>query len=703
MRQRGFTLVEMLVIAPIVILSIGAFIAAIVSMTGEVLSSRGANSLTYDVQDALNRIEQDVKLSTTFLAQTSIEFTASNPQGQGAVGSTDPFVNVGGSSQPVLILAALVPNGNPLVSGTGNLYLKDEPYDCSNATLYTTNRPLLMNIVYFIDDRGDADPANDTLWRRTIMPAEYANASLLCGGSSWYMPSCQPGYVSSFCKTQDMKLVEGITAEQFEVAYYSTASSTTASVVAVDTGSSSAQRAAALQGLQTVEVNLTASKQIAGRAVERTGSVRATRLATNATAIANIVNPDVAALSPVVTASVVDGSDVVFDWTVVQGAARYEIDYRINGGSWVSAATNLPATTRTYKVTAAVNNNTVEARVRAYNANSQASSYGTGSVQIPLWAPLQLRYAWRYYGTPYAIPSYTLTSDGMVVLKGLIRDGTNGEIAILPAKYRPTYGGLIFLSSSNGAGRVDIRQDGTVFASVYSSAVLTLDNIMFAGPTKAMTATSKLNSWVYFGAGSGNWADSAYNVNAQGRIFTAGLVANGSTSSPSMVSMPVGARPVEYHHIAQYPSTAAGYHVSIRHDNGAIDYKGGGNSFVSVVGTYYGSTRTTNANCTLGWCTLGLSNGWLAYGSVYTAPAYTKGSDGIVSLKGLVRAGALGTVAPTLPTGYCPSERLLFAAVSADTLARIDIVPTGGGACRVEANPASSTWLSLDNIHYVAE
>ena len=59
--QQGFTLIEMLVIAPIVVLAIGAFLTVIISMTGEVLASRGANTLTYNIQDALNRIDQDVK------------------------------------------------------------------------------------------------------------------------------------------------------------------------------------------------------------------------------------------------------------------------------------------------------------------------------------------------------------------------------------------------------------------------------------------------------------------------------------------------------------------------------------------------------------------------------------------------------------------------------------------------------------------
>lgn len=48
-QNRGFTLVEIMVISPIIILAIGAFIAMIITMTGEVLSSRAANMLAYDV------------------------------------------------------------------------------------------------------------------------------------------------------------------------------------------------------------------------------------------------------------------------------------------------------------------------------------------------------------------------------------------------------------------------------------------------------------------------------------------------------------------------------------------------------------------------------------------------------------------------------------------------------------------------------
>ena len=87
----GFTFVEIVVIAPIVILMIGAFIAAVVGMTASVLVSRAQNVLTYNVQDALNRIQQDVKLSTTFLAQSNINLSSTK---QGYDDGTAIFNNV---------------------------------------------------------------------------------------------------------------------------------------------------------------------------------------------------------------------------------------------------------------------------------------------------------------------------------------------------------------------------------------------------------------------------------------------------------------------------------------------------------------------------------------------------------------------------------------------------------------------------------
>ena len=65
-KTSGFTIVEMLVVAPMIVIIIGVLIAAMVSLTSSVVVSNAEGSATYDVQSALDQIEQDVRLSTSF-------------------------------------------------------------------------------------------------------------------------------------------------------------------------------------------------------------------------------------------------------------------------------------------------------------------------------------------------------------------------------------------------------------------------------------------------------------------------------------------------------------------------------------------------------------------------------------------------------------------------------------------------------------
>lgn len=62
-QQGGFTLVEILVIAPVVILVLAGMVGAIVLSTGSAMRSSARSQLQYEVLSALDRIEADVKLS----------------------------------------------------------------------------------------------------------------------------------------------------------------------------------------------------------------------------------------------------------------------------------------------------------------------------------------------------------------------------------------------------------------------------------------------------------------------------------------------------------------------------------------------------------------------------------------------------------------------------------------------------------------
>ena len=69
----GFTLIEMLVVMPLVIILVGGLVAVIVQTTGTALRAQAKTQLQLDVLDALDRIEQDVRVSasTTGIGDTT--------------------------------------------------------------------------------------------------------------------------------------------------------------------------------------------------------------------------------------------------------------------------------------------------------------------------------------------------------------------------------------------------------------------------------------------------------------------------------------------------------------------------------------------------------------------------------------------------------------------------------------------------------
>jgi len=84
--KRGFTLVELLVMMPVAILMVGAVVAVIVYTSGSGLRAQARSQLQLDVLSALDRIEQDVRLSTTINPSSSSTINLT-----GAATSLNPY------------------------------------------------------------------------------------------------------------------------------------------------------------------------------------------------------------------------------------------------------------------------------------------------------------------------------------------------------------------------------------------------------------------------------------------------------------------------------------------------------------------------------------------------------------------------------------------------------------------------------------
>lgn len=266
--EKAFTLVEVLVVAPIIILSVGALVTVIINLTGKVIEARADAAIVYDMQDALNSIEEDIEISGRYLA-TSQVVTASP---QGSDNSTGTFANINSSLGTMLILkmvnsdvneSIFITNTQMGLSEPRRLVYKNTPNSCSSDDV-VYNDPYYTNVIYFIQ--------NDTLWRRTV----YDASSTPCV-NPWEKPSCAKAYVgsSSYCTVEDRRILDGITSIDTE--YFATASSTTAT----NTSQTNANdRQTALNATQSVKVTLITSNRVAGRNIINSLSIRTSQIQT---------------------------------------------------------------------------------------------------------------------------------------------------------------------------------------------------------------------------------------------------------------------------------------------------------------------------------------------------------------------------------------------------------------------------------------
>lgn len=113
----------------------------------------------------------------------------------------------------------------------------------------------------------------------------------------------------------------------------------------------------------------------------------------------------------------------------------------------------------------------------------------TEAINLPpnafTWTAVTFANSWVNYGGAHAVAAYGKTAEGMVVLKGLVKDGTVGSTMFtLPADFRPAQA-CRFGTIANGAGgRIDITTGGAVsLATGGSNVYVSLNHILF--PVKA--------------------------------------------------------------------------------------------------------------------------------------------------------------------------------------------------------------------------
>lgn len=196
-KTRGFTLIEMLVVAPLVILLIGSIISVISTLTGDSLKVLTRNEKIHEVQDTLETIEAN---STRAMEGFTATTTGALPSPQGPNSSAGTFT----SNATTLVIKQPATNTNPLSSSRRIVYS-----DSACTTVYP------VYLVYFLSE--------GTLYERTVRSAGTTNGYYLNGSGScvtatpWQRGSCKSGDSGTVCQKIDEALATDITS--FSVTY----------------------------------------------------------------------------------------------------------------------------------------------------------------------------------------------------------------------------------------------------------------------------------------------------------------------------------------------------------------------------------------------------------------------------------------------------------------------------------------------------
>lgn len=241
---RGFTLVEMLAVAPLVILVIGGIIGLMLALISDAVVSAERNNMTSSIQNSLDMMERDVKLATTISTNSG---TLPSPQGKD--NGTAPFDSVDS-----LVLIQYATTANPYDS-TRNLVYQANPAAYCGTAQQLFNPTVQTKIIYFRASDG-------SLYRRTIVP----NPSTCGNVKPWQKNSCAT--VGSLCVVKDTKLSEGISAMTLE--YFTPSRPTIASSVAESTADRTTTT-------NSVRVTLELTRSVAGTSVKANGAMRAAK------------------------------------------------------------------------------------------------------------------------------------------------------------------------------------------------------------------------------------------------------------------------------------------------------------------------------------------------------------------------------------------------------------------------------------------
>jgi len=249
--QRGFTIVELVVVMTVLSILIGLVLVSLGSFFQASTTSLTQTVQSTDTRSVLRAIENDLVTSSGFLPTTTM--TPTTPTGSDNLDGTWSYKG----NDP------LKPNNRVLISSN---YATDKPpTDETRSLVLCGGTPLVNNLIYF----AAKDPATQryNLYRRTMIGTETG-----CLTTPFQKQSCAPTSASTNppCKASDAVLLFDV--ESFTVDYYATPDKQETIIDQYGAGESSISTA------KSIKITVTTTRLIDGVSTPYSSSIRISRL-----------------------------------------------------------------------------------------------------------------------------------------------------------------------------------------------------------------------------------------------------------------------------------------------------------------------------------------------------------------------------------------------------------------------------------------
>lgn len=239
--QRGFTLIEVAVVTPIMILVALSIVAILITLVTSTLRPNARSMVMQQEQKAFDSIESDINNSSGLLSDLPANFSDSNA-------AADYYDPPAGTDVIAIQTYDQIVNPNDS-SGTKVIPAFRSSSACSNTTDLNASNIVPIVVVYFVKD--------DTLYRRTLTQYYGSTPSSTCG-TKLAKQTCIT------CTNKDVVLIAADSISAFNIVYYT---GITNDVVTTDPNVA-----------QSAKITITASLDAGGDAVEYSSSIRASRL-----------------------------------------------------------------------------------------------------------------------------------------------------------------------------------------------------------------------------------------------------------------------------------------------------------------------------------------------------------------------------------------------------------------------------------------